>query len=41
MTNETIKALLMLAMVGGLEAALYLPQISKPVRARRNLRNWR
>ncbi len=33
MANETIKALLMLAMFGALEAALHLPQITKPVRA--------
>jgi hypothetical protein len=31
MANETIKAFLMLALFGALEAALYLPRIKKPV----------
>ena len=33
MASETIKALLMLALFGALEAALYLPRIKKPVHA--------
>jgi hypothetical protein len=40
MANETIKALLMLAMFGALEAALHLQQIMKPVRAW-SRRGWR
>ncbi len=38
MASETIKALLMLALLGGLQFALYLPQLTshalKPVRVR-------
>ena len=37
MANETIKALLMLAMFGALEAALHLPGKLKPLRVARTV----